>query len=328
MNGSPKSDALPNRWFAAEGVDFVNLGDIKAFMLAADNLYRISVPEACKRFPIDGFYREVASRGYARSPVSFENLDRVNAARHGLYLILWHMIRHGLSVDFLDVGAFVGDVGMRYANFFRTLGHAGRVFCFDPSVSGELIPYNIQANGLERWVQWVPQAVSDYDGFLTFYQRPEHSDSSSASIGAQANTIVQSGRLSTFMREQEVRSAFIKLDTENLERRIVADVLQSGINYPHAFAIEFHAAQQDMQQLFAELLNTYALFDVGYIPHPFVFNRITPQNYVQTIQDVARRPWGYTDVVAISSQMPNLAGLCEQLGSLAPEPMAYSLYLD
>jgi FkbM family methyltransferase len=325
------SDArVLRRWFCADGVDLVNFGDYRGFMLVQDNLYKISVSEAHKRFPVERHYRDLQQHGCQASPVTRGNVDGLRDAQWGIYILLDHLIRRSVRLSVLDVGAFVGDVGIRYGNYMRTIGHDGRVYCFDPSLAGELIPYNIELNGLGGYVTYCPYAVSDTAGFLTFYQRQGHSDSAATSRdGTEANTIVESIRLSEFVRERGIEHAFIKLDTENLEPRILADIsafLQTSGRSPVAF--EFHAAQREMHPMLMALLRTHILFDIGYLPHPFCFRHVTAEGIGRFISECGGRPYGYTDVLAISRTTPDLEVLVKRLAELAEQPAAYSLVYD
>ena len=67
------------------------------------------------------------------APVDRTNADSISDVSLGLYILLLHLIDHCDDLAFIDVGCFVGDVSIRYANFFRTLGHNGKVICFDPT---------------------------------------------------------------------------------------------------------------------------------------------------------------------------------------------------
>jgi FkbM family methyltransferase len=314
------------RWFCADGLDLVNFGDFHGFMLVEDNLYKLCVDEAHKHVAIERHYEMLRQSGHRPSPVNQQNVAALDEAQWGIYVVLNHLIRRNIPVTFLDVGSFVGDVGLRYANYMRTIGYAGGVYCFDPSLSGELIPYNIRLNGLEPWMTYCPYAVSDMAGYITFLQRQGHSDSASTSLsGAAANTIVESIRLSDFIREKQIDSAFIKLDTENLESRILNDISEFLAGTVNAVGLEFHAHQREMYPVLEGLLQTHLLFDIGYLPKPFCFRPVTRQAMGAFIQETARRPYGYTDVLAVSRKTPDVEALAARLGGLKPSAVGYSL---
>lgn len=319
------------RFFHSGGVDLVNLGDCRAFMLSQDNLYNVCVAPEYRHYPIDQHYARVARDGYQQAPVTKSNSSSISDARYGIYLIVRQMIDSGVNPAFLDVGAYVGDVGIRYGNFFRTLGYSGRVVCFDPTLAGDLIPYNITLNSLNDYVEHRPEAVSDFTGLLTFQQRQGHADSSSATLVGEplANTIVPCVTLSEFLRKERIESAFIKLDTENLEARILADIKDFLTETPSAVCFEFHAHQSnELMGAMTSLMNTHFLFDIGYLPRPFCFNPISELTCSLFPSAVARYPYGYTDVLALSRQIPGAGDLARRLGCLNPGPIEYSLVLD
>ena len=322
-------NTLP-RFFHSGGVDLVNLGDCRAFMLSQDNLYKVCVADQYRGFPIDQHYAWIERDGHQVSSVTPEGLASVRDARYGVYLILHHLIANGTFPTFLDVGAYVGDVGIRYANFFRTLGYPGKVFCFDPTLAGDLIPYNISLNGLERYVEHRSEAVSDFSGLVTFEQKQGHADSASALMGQGEgkNTIVPCVKLSEFIREQNIQSAFIKLDTENLEQRILADIDSFLIDTPSAVCFEVHAHQKELVPTMAHLLQTHYLFDVGYLPRPFCFMPLDARILSQFSAIVSNYPYRYTDVLAISRNIPGVERLVERLTSLAPSRIEYSLVME
>jgi FkbM family methyltransferase len=240
------------------------------------------------------------------------------------------MIANGAFPTFLDVGAYVGDVGIRYANFFRTLGYPGKVFCFDPTLAGDLIPYNISLNGLERYVEHRSEAVSDFSGLVTFEQKQGLADSASALIGKgeEQNTIVSCVKLSHFIKERNIQSAFIKLDTENLEQRILADIHEFLTQTPSAVCFEFHAHHNDMLSTMTRLLETHYLFDVGYLPRPFCFIPLNGHILSQFDNVVVNYPYKYTDVLALSRNIPGVAHLADRLASLTTSEIEYSLVME
>jgi FkbM family methyltransferase len=298
-------------------------------MLSEDNLYHVCVPEEFRHFPLDFHYSSISQQGYQPSPVSAANIHLVKPARYGVYLILHHMIQAGIAPSFLDVGAYVGDVGLRYGNFFRTIGYNGRVFCFDPSLAGTLIPYNIALNGLEPYVEHRPQAVSDFSGLITFEQKQGHADSAcSTSPGAgYPNTIVPCVKLSEFINKQKIQSAFIKLDTENLEIRILADINSFLLETPSVVCFECHGHETALFPVMSKLLETHYLFDVGYLPRPFCFTPVTPDTLQDLQAKIRQYKYGYTDILAISRRMPGVAELVNKLAELKSEPAAYSLIM-
>jgi hypothetical protein len=80
----------------------------------------------------------------------------------------------------------------------------------------------------------------------------------------------------------------------------------------------------------ASLSRTHYLFDVGYVPKPFIFQLIGEE--AGSLEDfratVAGRPYGYTDVLALSRTTPGVAALVRRLSALGARPVGYSLVFD
>ncbi len=324
--GAPAGRAF-RRFEHGEGIDLVDCGDFRLFMLREDNLYNISVPQARKRYSLAKHYQDIRENGYARAPVDARTVATVRDACFGIYKVLYHFYRTCVDFRFLDVGAFVGDVSVRYANFFRTLGCEKKFYCFDPTLSGDLIPFNVQLNGLENCITHYPLAVSPVDGFITFAQRRGHSDSNRATLEGeeQQNSIIPSIKLSRFIDLNGIGNAFIKLDTENLESVILQDIagfLQSTMN---VVCFECHAHDLALRGTIEDLFATHLLYDVGYVPRPFCFSEIDPRDLGNFYERVQNRPYGYTDICAISRRLPALERLQQELTGLTEAPVEYSL---
>ncbi len=320
------------RFYSPGGIDLVNLGDIRAFMLVNDNLYNACVHPGARQYPLAKHYADVCQAGYQPSPAGGGMLDRASDPKFGIYLILDHFIRHDVDFAFLDIGSFVGDVGLRYGNYFRTVGVNRHVHCFDPTLAGQLVPYNIEINGLGQYVTHHPRAVSGVNGYVMFFERKGHSDSSSAvdSADVVANSIVPSIRLSDFIRQHNIRNAFVKLDTENQEPAILADLGAFLYESVNAVVFECHSGQDDVFLTMAGLSRTHYLFDVGYVPKPFIFRLIAEGagSLEEFRTAVAGRPYCYTDVLALSKTTPGVADLVRRLLALGTRPVGYSLVFD
>ncbi len=315
------------RFSSPAGIDLVNLGDVRAFMLMEDNLYKIAVDARHKRYPIEKHYSDITLNGFQPSPVNNQNIMEQRDPRFGIHFILHHLISCGAKLSFLDVGSFIGDVGIRFGNFFRTIGYGGQVYCFDPTISGDLIPYNIKLNGLENHVYYVPIAISNLSGCVMFSQREGHSDSSRmiSNTPVPANTIVESIRLSDFIRTNRIEEAFIKLDTENLESAILNDIRRFLDSTISACAFEYHVHEQERRPLLQDLLNTHLLFDIGYLPNPFCFYEIKSDGFEQFHNRISARKYAYTDVLAISRKMPNLGTLLSFIQNLEKRTEQYCI---
>lgn len=128
------------------------------------------------------FYRNAHRNGYARPPISRSSIKTEHRARFALYKVVDHMIRNCPGFTFLDVGAFVGDVSLRFANYCRAEQASCSFMCFDPTLAGDLVPFNIELNGLGDYITHHSLAVSHITGPIPFEQRLGHSDSGSSAL--------------------------------------------------------------------------------------------------------------------------------------------------
>lgn len=289
-----------------------------------DNLYNICVPPDRKgKAPAD-FYRNAIQNGYARPPVDRASIKTERRARFALYKVVDHMIRNCPGFTFFDVGAFVGDVSLRFANYCRAEQASCSFECFDPTLAGDLVPFNIELNGLENYINHHSLAVSHIDGPISFEQRLGHSDSGSSALsGGTKNTLVRSVRLSTVLQDIAPPAAFIKIDTENLENVIIEDCNSFIADAPNALCVEVNASSGPLFDTLAELTKTHALWDIGYVPRPFRARAV--RDMPSLLQNVRGLPYGYTDILAISRKMPNFEEIEADLNLVEEEPVGYSL---
>ena len=78
----------------------------------------------------------------------------------------------------------------------------------------------------------------------------------------------------------------------------------------------------------AHLLQTHYLFDVGYLPRPFCFMPLDARVLSQFSSIVSNYPYRYTDVLALSRNIPGVEQLVERLAALAPSRIEYSLVME
>ena len=159
-------------------IDLVAVGELCLFMFEDDNLYRIVVPDSVKRQSLSGFQKRVRQHGYTPSPVTPKNVGRVESARHGVFLFLYHFWQRRIPFTVFDIGSFVGSFSLEIASCARTFGERTQVIAFDPTDAGALMNYNIELNGLGDWVRHEDLAIGEVDGLAVFDCRAGHSDSS------------------------------------------------------------------------------------------------------------------------------------------------------
>ena len=205
-----------------------------------------------------------------------ENLDTIDGCRHCLHVVLGNLLRTLGNVTVLDIGAFVGDFAIRMGNLIRTFGRQNRVYAFDPTDAGALIPYNVRINGLDGIVIHKELAIDCHAQYSLFTVSPGDYDSTTAAkrhaprfnLSAQLkfllktshklayierliryfrprpqyNLIVEATTISRFAARIGLRTPiFAKINVEGLDADVVRDLRQfartSGV--PVTIVFEF-----------------------------------------------------------------------------------------
>jgi FkbM family methyltransferase len=161
-------------------IDLVDFGDVKCFMFRGDNLYRLAVANDKKNKSLAEHNIEVRQRGYRPAPVTPENIDTIDRCRYCLHIVVGNLLRSLGEITVLDIGAFVGDFAIRMGNLIRTFGRQDRVYAFDPTDAGALIPYNMRINGLEGIVIHEELAIDCHAQYSLFTVSPGDYDSTTA----------------------------------------------------------------------------------------------------------------------------------------------------
>ena len=290
MNATASSrNCLPPQ-YPDGGVDSVNLGDCRAFMRTSDKLYRGCIATTHRASQVDPDYASKADQNKQPSAVPRATIATVTDARYGIYLILHHLIENGIKPTFIDTEARCGQMGIRYGNFFRTLGFKGKAYCLESADTAELIPFNITLNGAESHVEYKPQPTS----------------------------------LCDFLRDAGVESAFIKLTSDTALTELETFLTET----PSVVSFEIHSNKKESLQTLSHLLKTHVLFDVGFIHRPFCFSPVTDRDVKQFLRIVANYPHRATHMIALSKTIPEIHELAYRLACLMPGAVEYSLVME
>ncbi len=285
---SPRTSLPPG--YPNGGVDAVNLGDCRAFMLTSDKLYRGCIAASHRACHVEPDYASAIDRNRYPSAVTPSTIATVTDARYGIYVILNYLIENGITPSFIDTDARCGQMAIRYGNFLSMLGCRGKAYCFESTESAELIPYNITLNGAHSHVE--------------HRSRP-------ASLGS-------------FVQESGLESTFIKLNSETIPTEL-DNFLTST---PSVASFEVHSNKPESLHTLSHLLRTHVLFDVGFIHRPFCFSPITDRDVKQFTRIVANYPHRATHIIALSKMIPEIHELAYFLACLTPGPVEYSLVME
>jgi FkbM family methyltransferase len=212
-----------------------------------------------------------------------------------------------MRVYFIDIGAWIGDMAIEYAVFAKQRGASFKADCYDPSRSGQLIPYNIAINKLDSSVRFFPVAAGLNDGYNIFNERWGHSDSSHLGFikddqMSVTSHIVETKTLSQMLPTLDPKTHIIvKIDVEGIDAAIVMQTLDKLRDV--SLIVEFAPWQQQYDDFggaayFIEMLRrTHTVFDVHPVTRPVLVRKVQDSFIFE--QDVRNRDYGYTDILAI-----------------------------
>ena len=304
----------------ASGIyDLVRLDDISLFVPMYDNLYEYFIPDQNKRLTLER-HREFEQ---AQTGPTDDQLRSDITKLLPLYLSI--LLRHGMPVHFLDIGAWVGDVAIRLGKFARQRGGKFFAECYDPSFAGTLIPFNIELNGVSEQVAFRPVGISLSGGPQIFSQVPGHSDSaklgSSGGKGPAETYLIHTRTLAECLPSDHSSHVVVKIDVEGIDAKLVLQNLDRL--HDATLMIEFAPSRDDSNEAYIEkVMQNHTLFDLYYLPRP---TRAAPVGNAETfVAQIRDRPYGYTDILAVPHSLgahDEIVEALARLKSLEPSNM-------
>jgi hypothetical protein len=113
-----------------------------------------------------------------------------------------------------------------------------------------------------------------------------------------------------------------------MEQDILIDIREYRNRSVNVICFEFAFHNQALRPILEEMGRTHVLYDIGYVPTPFCCKPIESARMGDFYAEVSRRPFGYTDVMAISRNMPGLDGLKDRLKKITEHSPRYSIVFD
>ena len=300
-------------------IDIVNFDDVFCFMFSDDNLYENYVPEHRKRCDASDIAKLMETGEINLRVPGLDTIAATTEPEWVLHALLAHCWNVHQPVQVLDVGAHTGVVGLRLARFAQAVGKPLRVVAFEPGSMAELAGHNIKLNKLEASVSLQNYAVSTYNGFavlnlmLGSSDGDRLSDASSTSI----SRVVEVRKLDNLLAElPQDMVTLLKLDTEGLEPSLIEQTKIFRKTHPIIPVFEFMPWRYEQGQaslVLQDLKSEFVIFDIGYTPHPWRVREIKPEQFEDFIADVMRRPFGYTDLLALPRILPGFHEACPPL---------------
>ena len=159
-------------------------------------------------------------------------------------------MRHeGLSLDLLDLEPSfdaIVDVGAHFGVYTVALGVLNPetpVYAFEPSErNAAVLRANMDVNGIDGSV--VERAVSDGDGEMEFFEHPRahnaHTTARPDNATEFSTTRTESIALSQLFAAEAIDDAFLKIDAEGEEGKIVEDLLSNASDGRLSGILEVH----------------------------------------------------------------------------------------
>ena len=159
-------------------------------------------------------------------------------------------MRHeGISLSVLDLEPSfdaIVDVGAHFGVYAVALGVLNPetpVYAFEPNAkNAAVLRANVAANELDATV--VERAVSDVDGEIEFFEHPDahnvHTTARPADADSYTATRLESVTLSRLFAEASIEDAFLKIDAEGEEGKIVDDLLSNASGGRLSGILEVH----------------------------------------------------------------------------------------
>jgi FkbM family methyltransferase len=304
-------------------VDLVDFDTYYCLMYKNDNLYERFTEQFRKGRDLREVTLALQSRGVPRHPCADLGCSEFQCLPDKFFLLARHYADNHIPFKVLDIGAHVGRFGLAMAAYLRSAGIAGKVVLYDAGTTAKLIPFNIAINGLQDIVSFEEVAVSDVDGAAVFHILPGYTDASGLkrlhadTFPKLVRTIAIRGLLQSFGPHANF---IIKIDTEGFDSILIRSakdlITASQTSLVFEFTPRLFADRDDAQQFLGELLDRFALVDVGTPVEPHKNRRFTAAMVPALVDEVSGHEFGYTDILAVPLHLPRadaLLGLIARL---------------
>jgi FkbM family methyltransferase len=298
------------------GYDLVNLHGLQFLVPIKDNLYDGFISSSNK----NQNYKSNSNIQLTRLPVDiYENILRV-------------INQNCTELEVIDLGSWVGDFGIRLARQAKDIGLDIKVHCVDPTNPAKKIPKNAFLNGVSHSVHLINRPISLTGGVVKFRTNLGHTDSAHIEDNSSFADIkykIQEFESVTLkdLRESLSNESFkiFKFDLEGID----ADFLHDSSEFESEIVIfEFAPSRREWNswhkdESFLKWLDTHYLFDIGYAPNPDRFMKVE-SNFLEFSESINKRPYGYTDLLAIPKILPWLQDTLD-FECVVPDRFSYNL---
>lgn len=244
-----------------------------------------------------------------------------------LFLYLW---LQKIDFTYLDIGANMGTTTIPSAKFFQKHQQHNKIISFEPGIVYDLLKHSIKINRVSDLVTLENLAVSDRNSSVVIKSLLEHSESNSSidfrefcpDLRLASCQLVDSVRLDEYVEEKQIKNSLVvKIDTEGndwqvikgLEKLIPQQVVMIIVEYTPALMRKYIEPEEILSYLNEEylLLNMLTLTPCPYWKCSLIGEEI--DSFKEFAQQVEKFSRGWTDVLAIRRDLPNLDKLIAKL---------------
>jgi FkbM family methyltransferase len=227
------------------------------------------------------------------------------------------LLKEGRSVDFIDVGACVGDTALYAADVMIRLGMAGHVYLFEPGPVFELARANVYLNELQDKISLYNAAASDRTAYVPMRILTSNSQSGSIAgvekhykeLPVGETLLVTTVRLDDQFSDHP-RDLYLKIDAAGHDFQVArgaSGLIDAGrIPVIHLELTPRYLAPGDKDTLGA-LCKSHELFNLRAFTVEGQFDRLDPADLSGFISRVDNSPHGRADVTLIDKVLARSA---------------------
>lgn len=244
-----------------------------------------------------------------------------------LFLHLW---LNDIDFTYIDIGANMGTTTVPAAKFFQKYQKENKIISFEPGIVYNLLNQTIKINRISELVTLENIAISNQNRPVIIKSLLEHSesnsiiniDSSSSHIPLASCNLVDGMRLDEYVQQKGIgNDLVVKIDTEGNDSLVIEGMKQLIPSQVAILIFEYTPVLlRDFispENILSDLNEKYILLNMlTFTPFPFWKCSLISGDddiWLKFTKQVQDFPRGWTDVLAIRRDLPNLDKLIAKL---------------
>lgn len=244
-----------------------------------------------------------------------------------LFLHLW---LNEVDFTYIDIGANMGTTTVPAAKFFQKYQKENKIISFEPGIVYNLLGQTIKINRISELVTLENIAISNQNRPVIIKSLLEHSesnsiidiDSSCSQIPLASCNLVDAMRLDEYVQQKAINNDLVvKIDTEGNDWLVIEGMKQLIPSQVAILIVEYTPVLLrnfiPPENILSYLNEKYILLNMlTFTPFPFwKCSLISGEDdiWLKFTQQVQDFPRGWTDVLALRRDLPNLDKLIAKL---------------